>query len=363
MYKFVNIKKSKKTVCLSREKEIEEIEDHIRNKRAFCVYGMSGVGKTHLVKHCLENKNFLEVDGDYLKNKNFMIDFFERFRGNKSIIFFDNFEWDFQLCKEFFEIVCSEDSPFSSSVIMCSTSDKSVLLCDSVYVSSLPDSVLFSLAKRHRPSCDPTESVRLCRGNIYNLYFYLDCKVSKDVFYTTKDYMKKILTSRNILSDLDKYIQDHGYSCGVVHDNYVDTNNLDLDRMCEIADSFSIADMYDNMMYIYDWNFIDYFTYHGIINPVYLIDGNIDKSKEIRPGSCWTKYNNYKTRKNKLNNIKVDQQYFRLLMTYGEKYLKSYKIIPCDLDVMNHTFLYNKFKYKEITKLKKTLVGSSSDIS
>lgn len=362
MYKFVTIKKSKKTVCLSREKEIQEIEDHIYNRRTFCVYGSSGVGKTHLIRHCLENENFLEVDGDYLKNKNFMIDFFEKFRGNKSIVFFDNFEWDFQLCKDFFDIVCGENSPFVSSVIMCSTSDKSVLLCDSVYVPPLPDSVLISLAKDYRPSGDPLESVRLCQGNIYNLYFYLDCKVSKDIFYTTKDYMKKVLTTKNTLSDLDREVQDHGYSCGVVHDNYVDTQNLDLDRMSDISESLSQADVYDNIMYIYDWNFIDYFTYQGVINPVYLIDGNIDKSKDIRPGSCWTKYNNYKTRKNKLNNIKVDPQYFRLLMNYGEKYLKSYKILPGDLDVMNHTFLYNKFKHKEITKLKKSLVGSSSDI-
>ena len=237
MYKFVNIKKSKKTVCLSREKEIKEIEDHISSRRTFCVYGASGVGKTHLIRHCLENENFLEVDGDYLKNKNFMIDFFEKFRGNRSIVFFDNFEWDFQLCKDFFDIVCSEDSPFMCSVIMCSTSDKSVLLCDSVYIPPLPDSVLISLAKDYRPSGDPLESVRLCQGNIYNLYFYLDCKVSKDIFYTTKDYMKKVLTTKNTLSDLDREVQDHGYSCGVVHDNYVDTENLDLDRMSEISES------------------------------------------------------------------------------------------------------------------------------
>lgn len=357
MDRIVSIKRVKKYVCLSRDSEIRQIKEHISLDRAVCVYGKCGVGKTQLVKHCLEDENFLEIDSDSLKNKSNMIEFFERFSGNKSIILYDNFDFDLTICKDFVEFLLSPSNPFTRSVIMCTTSDKCLDLCDSVYVSPLPHETLLSLAKIYNPKVDPQECVVKSGGNIHDIEFYISCGVYKDEFSTPKDYMYKILTQPTSVDKMEREIQEHGYLCGLVHDNYVDVSKLTLDEMDKISESLSYSDVIDQAMYLDNWNFLDYFVSQSIIYPCSLINGRFKKS-ELRPGSVWTKFNNYKTRKNKLSTIKVSSEYFKLLVNYGVKYLKNYKIKPHDLDVINHLFIYNKLKPKQLTTMKKQLADS-----
>jgi hypothetical protein len=357
MDRIVTIKRVKKYDCLSRENEIRQIRDHISSHRAFCVYGKCGVGKTHLIRHCLETETFVEVDSDSLKNKLNMLEFFDRFSGNKSIVLYDNFDFDLAVCKDFVEFLLSPHNPFTRSVIMCTTSDKCLDLCDSVYVPPLPYETLISLAKTYNPRVDPHECVSKSQGNIHDIEFYISCGVFKDQFSTPKDYMYRILSNKTPINKMDREIQEHGYLCGLVHDNYVDVKGLSLDEMYKISESLSFSDVIDQAMYSDDWNFLDYFVHQSIIYPSHIIRGRF-KKHELRPGSVWTKFNNYKTRKNKLSVIKVSMEYFKLLIHYGVKFLKSYKIKPNDLDVINHTFLYDKLKPKQITILKKQLADS-----
>ena len=361
MDRIVTIKKVKKYNCLSRDYEIKEIKNHIASNRAFCVYGKCGVGKTHLVRHCLEDEIVVEVDSDSLKNKLNMLDFFERFSGNKSIVLYDNFDFELTICKDFIEFLLSSNSPFTRSVIMCTTSNKCLDLCDSVYVPPLPHETLISLAKMYNPRVDPNECVLRSGGNIHDIEFYVSCGVIKDEFNTPKDYMYNILTNKVPINEMEREIQEHGYLCGLVHDNYVDVKGLSLDEMYKISESLSFSDVIDQAMYSDDWNFLDYFVHQSIIYPSHIIRGRFNKP-ELRPGSVWTKFNNYKTRKNKLSVIKVPIDYFKLLLKYGVKFLKSYKIKPHDLDVMNHILLYDKIKPKYLTNLKKQLADFYLDI-
>ena len=354
MDRIVTIKKIKKYTCLSRENEIRQIKEHISSHRAFCVYGKCGVGKTHLIKHCLETHIFVEVDSDTLKNKINMLEFFDRFSGNKSIILYDNFDFDLTICKDFVDFLLTSNNPFTKSVIMCTTSEKCIDLCDSVYVPPLPYDTLISLAKTYNPTVNPHECVLNSGGNIHDIQFYISCGVFKDEFSTPKDYMYKILSNKTPINKMDREIQEHGYLCGLVHDNYVDVKGLSLEDMETISESLSCSDLIDQAMYSDDWNFLNYFIHQSVIYPSYIIRGRF-KKPELRPGSVWTKFNNYKTRKNKLNIIKIPVEYFKLLIHYGVDFLKKYKIKPNDLDVINHLFLYNKLKPKQITNLKKQL--------
>lgn len=354
MDRIVTIKKIKKYTCFSRENEIRVIKEHIAHNRAICVYGKCGVGKTHLVKHCLENELFVEVDSDTLKNKLNMLEFFDRFSGNKSIVLYDNFDFEVSICKDFIEFLLSPNNPFTKSVIMCTTSNKCLDLCDSVYVPPLPHDTLVSLAKTYNPRVDPNECVLMTGGNIHDIQFYISCGVIKDQFNTPKDYMYKILTNNIPINKMEREIQEHGYLCGLVHDNYVDVKDISLEDIDKISESLSFSDVIDQAMYSDDWNFLDYFVQQSIIYPAHVIKGRFDKP-DLRPGSVWTKFNNYKTRKNKLNLIKIPVEYFKLLLNYGVKFLKNYKIKPQDIDIMNHLLLYEKIKPKQLTNLKKQL--------
>ena len=129
-----------------------------------------------------------------------------------------------------------------------------------------------------------------------------------------------------------------------------------------------------------------FFSFLGIIIPSILLKKSL-KEKDIRPGSSWTKFNNYKVRfgepHRKMNSLTLftqmrakkfaamsrkmplDVDALSVLNIYCHKNdpdvidrFKAYGLESGDLDVMNHLMLINKLKPKALTALKKKLKGT-----
>lgn len=96
------------------------------------------------------------------------------------------------------------------------------------------------------------------------------------------------------------------------------------------------------------------------------------KSEDIKPGSVWTKYGNFKMRQQKLKNIqkehstKLGVEELALVRMYAAKGdygpAISYGLKPCDFDVMNHLALGNKMKPSEVMRVKKKLRSMNNEL-
>jgi len=90
------------------------------------------------------------------------------------------------------------------------------------------------------------------------------------------------------------------------------------------------------------------------------------KEESLRPGSSWTKFNNFKMRSKKFaamsRKIPLDVDAVNLLGTYcinddpqAVDRLRAYGLESGDLDVMNHLMLIKKMKPKQLQAFKKKL--------
>ena len=161
-------------------------------------------------------------------------------------------------------------------------------------------------------------------------------------------------------------MEEHGYSTGIVHENYVDVHDID---MVQISEDLSVADVYDNEVYQGNWELLPYFCHHGIVSPALDINHRLFR-EVVRPGSSWTKFNNFKMRSNKLKvimgrcrHLSLDTLHYIRAMCLADpdsivETLIYYKLIPPDLDVMNHLGALTKIKPKVVKKLKKELLDA-----
>ena len=107
-----------------------------------------------------------------------------------------------------------------------------------------------------------------------------------------------------------------------------------------------------------------YFVLNSLTIPKSALGEPLQKDK-IRPGSCWTKFGNYKMRKQKYEEIRkksrmgLGVEELCLLKKYAEngdlEPLMNYKITPQDFDVINHLAVGNGLKSRDVTKVKKAL--------
>ena len=82
----------------------------------------------------------------------------------------------------------------------------------------------------------------------------------------------------------------------------------------------------------------------------------------IRPGSAWTKYNNYKMRLSRLKHMRINLDVIQLHHLYLQKgdisHFLHYKFKPQDVDMMNHLCLKTKLKQKNILRIKKDIANA-----
>ena len=98
-----------------------------------------------------------------------------------------------------------------------------------------------------------------------------------------------------------------------------------------------------------------FFSFLGVIVPSIMLKRSLVE-KNIRPGSSWTKFNNYKMRAKKFaamsRKTPLDIDALSVLNAYCMKNdpdavdrLKAYGFQSGDLDVMNHLMLINKARF------------------
>jgi len=305
-----------------------------------CVYGESGVGKTFLVKKALEGTSFIEVTSK--------ADFSE----TGATLFFDDVEQYEETASRGRQIVVSrkrlDDFP------------------EYIQIPPLPDKEMLEIAHMFFDGDIDDALVKKARGNIRNFLTDLDFTDSRDEFPNPRDLIVD-LCCRGRSTDPHSYIghviPEHGFSCGIIHENYLDAHRKNI---FEVAEWMSLADIQDETMYHGTALDTSLFSLFGVVAPAIVIDHTLDELR--RPGSAWTKYNNFKMREKRYSTMSkrhmVDHDSIAVLNAYCvrdhpdviEK-LRSYDLQSADLDVMNHLALINKNKIKprKLLELKKRL--------
>ena len=348
---YVTIKQQKKMEIFGRTSVVNTVMKYIDSGETLCIYGPSGVGKSYLVNSLIKGVDLVNgIDLDLLAN-------------SSCHVILDNLDTESSLWRE----VMSRQKLSKGCTIIVSNSIKNIDFCDCLELEPLTENQQLELISKKFPMvCDKPfvlDCIKRANGNLRDLFFYVEKSDDKDIFLSPKDYIHNILTEPGVPS-LGDVVDDHGYSWGVVHENYVDAKNADY---VSIIDDLALADVYDSVIYNGDWDLLPYFCHHGIVKPALEIGGTLHKEC-IRPGSAWTKFNNYKMRKSKVNDIKnrsggrIDVEAMLLLRTLcindpdrAVETMASYGMTPQDVDIMNHIALKTKIKPKAVQSIKKKL--------
>ena len=348
---FVKIKKQKNPDVFGRSRVVNTVMSYVNSCETLCIYGPPGVGKSHLVNSIVNGVHITPgINLDFLSQ-------------STSHVIVDNLDTECGLWKEIVE----KQKLSRGCTIIILNSIKNVDFCDCLEIEPLTIEQQTNLISMKYPTlCDTTfvmDCIKRANGNLRDLFFYLEKSDDKDIFLSPKEYIYKILSEPGNVK-IGENVDDHGYSWGVVHENYSDAKGVDC---ADIMDDLSLADVYDAMVYEGDWELLPFFCHHGIVKPALAIGGTLNKEC-IRPGSAWTKFNNYKMRKSRVTDIKnrsggkIGTDEIVLLVTHcikdpdnGVELLKSYGMKPQDVDIMNHISLKTKIKPKLVQYIKRKL--------
>lgn len=354
MDSIVNITRQKKNAILGRESFMRTMRSILDDKKVVCVYGSPGIGKTCAVMKALEDESYIELTADMFKCLDTITE-------SNSHVLIDDIDTDTIA----WTTLLTRGKLSKGSTIYITNGVKGIETFDCIHLEHLEKEHQIKLSYDRFPTVDPVDAIRRANGNLKNLFSYLDGWDEKDVFMSPKDVIHDLLckSDMNVSDYIGRVVEEHGYSSGVLHENYTDARGADHIR---IADDLSTADVYDNMVYQGNWELLPYFCHHGIVAPALNINHGLTR-EAVRPGSSWTKFNNFKMRNNKVKaimgrcrDLTIDKlQYIR------EKCMKDpdgsietlvyYKFIPQDLDVINHLGMLTKIKPRVIKKLKKGL--------
>ena len=310
------------------------IADHIDSNTTFCICGPPGVGKTHMVNMLLNDKEWVDQPAP----------------DTYAHVVID----EVSICKNILEDIKKFGKLSKLSTILITQDSSNIDFCPVIHVPGATISDMLKIAGKG-PEC--LNLALLCNGNIRNFLNALEFNFVPDNFAEPKQIVRDLFSPSNSdpWSLLSKGITDHGYMWSIVHENAIDSPNWDH----RIADSMSLADMYDGLIFSGNWDLMNYFTIEAFIKPSVQIENTLDTSK-MRSGSSWTKYNNQKMRIKKVRNMKLDIDRIHTLKELcrmkSENYIETlqhYKITRHDLDIINHLALVNKIKTRDLTSLKK----------
>ena len=351
MDRFVVINRQKETdEILGRESYMKNIQNLLQSNISFCLYGSTGVGKTFLLRHALVGINYVELTQDMLKS-----DFVSRVKTMRIHVVADG------------DVTITEPLSLGSTIIVSETMVENF---ECMHVEPLDVDTLVTLGARKFPTyC--TEKLRdhalESKGDVRTFLFRLsDFTHIRDMFKTPKDFVYDMVCTGGSLEPRDyicKTVTEHGYSWGIIHENYVDAPGVDLAR---VADMMSYADVKDDDIYN-GYSHKTIFSLFGVIFPAIDINHTLDRTV-MRPGSAWTKFNNYKMRFRRYQalmlrtGIDVDalmtiSQYCKTLSSGDAvtNVLQTYGFESADVDMMNHICLINKIKPRVLQGIKTKL--------
>jgi hypothetical protein len=355
MDSFIRIIEQKKEelVTTLHTKQIELLKKYLTERKNVFICGASGVGKSYLLKCVLNERNSLEIEKDHLKSKSPFLSFIQTAPKHA---FIEDYDSEF---KSIVEKVSDGGRMTRGSLIVTSINMCMFPNFETIFISRHKPATLLTLVD-DRSSLAENAAFR-CNGNIRDFFTYLDGFDEKDVFKTPKDYIKDILSDPYPIGIPDS-IHEHGHIWDIFQENYLDSKGVDVTAT---ANAFSDADMYDTKMYTMgDWHLMPYFILHALVLPKYALGKSLDRDA-IRPGSCWTKYGNFKMRNQKYKEIQkrgghdLSIDHLCLIKKYAEngnlQPMLDYGLTPQDFDVINHLAVGNRLKQRDVTRVKKTL--------
>ena len=355
MDSFIKIVEQKKEAPVDtlHTKQIDLLKKYMSERKNVFICGSSGVGKSYILNAVLNQSNSHEILHDHLKSKS---PFFTFIKGSPKPAFIEDYNQDF---KSIVERVSDGERVTRGSLIITSVTMCMFPNFETIFIPKHKPSKLLTLTDDRSSKAE--NAATRCNGNIRDFFSYLDDYGEKDVFKTPKDFIADILTDPNS-HRIPERVHEHGHIWDIFQENYLDSHGINYTRA---AQAFSEADIYDTQMYSSgDWNLMPYFILNALSIPKTSIGKPLVRDK-IRPGSCWTKYGNYKMRYQKFNDIQrrcgaylgVDD--LCLLKRYAEngnlEPMLEYRLTPQDFDVMNHLAVGNKLKQRDVTRVKKAL--------
>jgi hypothetical protein len=355
MDSFIKIIEQKKEepVTTLHTKQIELLKKYVQERKNVFICGSSGVGKTYVLKSVLNEYNSVEIEKDHLKSKSHFLTFIKTAPKHAYI---EDYDSDY---KGLVERVSDGDRVSRGSLVVTSTNMCMFPGFETIFIPKhKPDKLLTLTADR---SSVAENAALRCNGNIRDFFSYLEGFDEKDVFKTPKEYIKDILSDPNPIGIPDS-VYEHGHIWDIFQENYLDSKGA---NSVKISDAFCEADVYDSHMYTTgEWNLMPYFVLNALVIPKSYLGSTLEKEK-IRPGSCWTKYGNFKMRDQKFKEIQKRNGHnlciedLCLIKKYAEngdlQPMLDYGLTPQDFDVMNHLAVGSKLKQRDVTRVKKAL--------
>jgi hypothetical protein len=370
MDKFITSKSTKENGDFLGNQNVYDIVLNIVNtNETICLYGDSGVGKTHLVTTIMKSRNHVDLTHDLIKISEYM----DRLKTSDCHVVIDDIEADSHAVKDVFESVKSGQKLSKGSLIIIARNIDKIDFCNSVHFDPIDNPTMVTIGRQKFPKEPLRRLERLATescGNVRNFLFSIHFSDTRDIFRTPKDFVCDLLCESNV--NISNYfcasIPEHGYTWDIVHENYPDSKVADIEY---ISECMSQADVLDTEIYKGTWELIPVFSTVSTIMPAFQLNHSLDRSL-IRSGSAWTKFGNYKMRDMKYRSMsnrvpfKLDVDALMLVKKYIQvdrskalELCKEYKLTSSDMDVINHLALINKLKTKELQSIKKSLKGAS----
>ena len=359
--KIIEQKKENSFVTTIHTQQIETLKKHIRDGKNVFICGSLGVGKSYVLKSVINDVNSVEIQKEHLSNKSHFLTFI---KNTPRHTFIEDYDSDF---KSLIERVSDGEKLTRGSLVVTSVNMCMYPNFEIIFIPKHKPEKLISLVE------DVTDKVRLAAeradGNIRDFFSYIDDYDCKDIFMTPKEYIADVLSSDNSTRIIDS-IEEHGHVWDVFQENYLDSKGANINT---IADAFSISDIIDTFIYSHGkWDLLCHFCLNAVTIPKLNLGEKLIKDK-IRPGSCWTKYGNYKMRLKKFTEIRrksrgiLSIDHLCLIKKYAEngniEKMLEYDLSPQDFDVMNHLAVGSKLKQRDVTRVKKALKNAITERS
>lgn len=358
MDSFIKIIEQKKDepVATLHTKQIELLKKYVQERKNVFICGASGVGKTYVLKSVLNDYNSVEVEKEHLRSKSLFLTFIKT---SPKHTYIDDYDSDF---KSLIEKVSDGDRVSRGAFVVTSTNMCMFPNFETIFIPKHKPEQILTLID-DKSTVAENAAIR-CNGNIRDFFTYLDGYDEKDIFKSPKEYIKDILSDPTPIG-IPHSIHEHGHVWDIFQENFLDSKGVNI---VPTVNAFSEADVYDTHMYTSgDWYLMPYFTLNAIIIPK-LNQGKPLERDKIRPGSCWTKYGNFKMRNQKYKEIQKRYGHnlciedLCLIKNYAEngdlRPMIAYGLTPQDFDVMNHLAVGSKLKQRDVSKVKKALTNA-----
>jgi len=294
----------------------------------------------------------VHVDHSILKSKHTTVDFFERLKYADAPVIIDNWEDVADLIG-----IREITGPVSKGPLVI-IAHAPVTLTSETILYQMPVMTFDEIARLAPTHPRAAELAVACRGDVRSFIRSLTHASAPDSFKTPREIVTDLVTCDHPSAYLSATLHEHGFVWTMLQENYVDAKGITIDTCAEIAESMSVADMYDTAIYADSaWDaLMPYFVLHGCVVPCHLMHRTLNPTR-MRAGSAWTKFQNWCMRRKKIRETRLSHDELRTIRVYIDHghfgILDDYALNTSAIDVINHIVIGQKLKPKIVEQAKK----------